>query len=550
MLSLRDVNFSYDHQPVLRNISFAINAGDKICLVGPNGVGKSTLLKLILEELKPESGNILRDKSITIGYLPQVLTPWRDKSTLEFIRIITGVESAEQLVAAAASKMATDTSEKTVAEYQLLYEQLESLGGYTLESRMSKALARVGLKTDVLDIKIGHLSGGQRTKVALAAILLSQYDLFLLDEPTNNLDLEGIKILESFVRSSKYGFIVVSHDRRFLRTIAQKVIELLPSRHGMDIYTLGYEEYIESRRKKRAAMAQAYEEYVEEKKRISAAADSKMRQARAAAADRSSSDSEKIGRNAAREKAVGAHARAGRSLQKRLDQMVEPDRPIREIDLNFEFGQEGGMGDLAFELQDCTQDYGKVQIGPINLRVAGGEKLVITGPNGGGKSTILHMAIGMLHPSQGRVKLGAGVKLGLIDQDQTLPSPTNSLIDNFCELTGLPKPESHNVLARFNLKGDDLLRPADDLSPGQRSRALLASLVIKGTNCLLLDEPTNHLDIEASEELESAVRNYSGTMVVVTHDREFIDAIKPTRTIVVRDGKLLNDQEAKKYLGG
>jgi len=544
MLKVDNISFEYDHKEVLREITFTVNRGERIGLVGPNGAGKSTLLKLMAGLLEQTEGRTIPQGDVSIGYLPQELTSWNDLSAIDYLKTATGIAEAEVNMEKA-SDMADD-SPSSIAKLQTAMDRLETLGAYTFDSRLNKAMKRVSLNEAILKQKVRTLSGGQKTRLSLIAILLSKYDLLLLDEPTNNLDLEGLDILESYLMGSKRAFVIVSHDRRFLRKIATKIIELTPGQEGVDIYSLGYDEFVQSRAAKRLALEQSHKEYLEEKDRLQEAAERKQIAARRAASNKSRSDSEKVGKNSAQEKAVGAHASAAKSLQARLEQLKEPPRPSKELDLNFRFREsEAKMNGRVAEISGAAISFGDTNIGPFDLRVHGGDKIVITGPNGSGKTTLLKLIAGLLKPARGTIQLGRFVKLGLVDQDQTLPLPDESLIANAKSLINksgielLDEGEIRQVLARFNLGKESIMQKARELSPGERSRVLLATLIARGTNVLLLDEPTNHLDIDATEELERAIAKYEGTYLIISHDRDFIDAIHPNKTFEMKAGRIV-----------
>lgn len=548
MLTAKNVSFEYNQELILQNTSLSINAGDRIGLIGPNGVGKSTLLKIFAGILKPSNGKLVIPEDLNIGYLPQEIQEYSDLSCEGFIEKVTGTALALANLDKAMLEYSKELSDDSQKAYELAFATVESLGAYTLGTRTAKALATVGLSDDILSKKVGELSGGQKTKLALASILLAQFDVYLLDEPTNNLDLDGIQVLERFVKNSNATFVITSHDRRFLRTCITKIAEILPDK-SVQIYTLGYDEYIEARRKEKEAQLQRQSEFQDERKRLTESARDKLYSANAAASSKSSSDNEKVGRNARKEKAVRSHARAAASIQSRLEQMTEPGRPTDDIDLNFRFNSESKkISEQVIKLVDATVTYDSIVLGPYTLNVQNGQKIIVIGPNGGGKSTLLKLMAGEIKPHTGKVEKGSGVTIGHVDQDYRFPDQDSSIIANVQKMTGEDIPTLYNLLARFNIKkliADSL---PGTVSPGQRSRALLACLVAKGTNVLLLDEPTNHLDIVASDELQDAINEYEGAVVIITHDRELIDTLEPKVILVVSDGRILSDKDAEPYI--
>ncbi len=548
MLTAQNVSFEYDDTIVLQKTSFSVSAGDRVGLVGPNGVGKSTLLKILAGILQPEDGKVLRPNDLTVGYLPQEIEEYGKYTGLEFLEIVTGCKDALDKLEKATELYGSDQNEEHLRLYEAAYAKVDGLGAYTLENRIKKVLQKVGLDTQVLTIKVSTLSGGQKNKLSLSAILLAKFDVFLLDEPTNNLDLDGLSTLENFIRQSKSAFVIVSHDRRFLRQATNRIAELIPDK-GIRIYTLGYDEYVEARRKQNESAMQKYEQFTEEKKRLSEAAREKQQNAQAAAGNKSASDNEKIGRNARREKAVRSHARAAASLVSRLDQLEQPDKPMKDLDLNFRFKTDSEKtGATAIEVTDVTVDLGTKQFGPYSLKVATRDKVVIIGPNGGGKTTLLKLIAGLLPAKSGTINIANGITLSYIDQDYSFPDPKRNIITNLRKMTGKQLPELYNILAKFNIKKEKAVSLPGQLSPGQRSRALLAGAVAKGANLLLLDEPTNHLDISASDELQAALKEFVGTLVLVTHDRELMDTIVDKKVIVVGDGHIMPETDAQQYI--
>ena len=548
MLSAKNIEFEYGNTQVLRSTSFSVSEGEKIALVGPNGVGKSTLLKIMGDVLQPSSGNILHPKNLNIGYMPQEIDGYQDMTGADFLSEITGVSKALSDLEAATAQYAAMQSSASQDLYQEAYERVESLQAYTLSERITKPLARVGLETSVLDKKISELSGGQKTKLALSAILLSNFDIFLLDEPTNNLDMLGLNILEDFIKKSGSAFVMVSHDRWFIKSTCKKVAELLPS-GDIKLYTLGYDEYIQSRRKELESAEQAHEDYTEEKKRLEVSARDRAMNAQSAANNSVSSDNDKVGTDYRKEKAANTYAKAASAISTRLDQLHKPDKPVREINLNFRFtGTNVKLPPVAATVNGAVVEFGSVVLGPYSLVINTGQKIVIIGPNAGGKSSFIKLLAGVVKPTGGSINISNGMTIGYIDQDFSFREPNKSVLDNIIRDTGSTNSEIYNLLARFNIKKEKADSLPHALSPGQRVRALLAGVVAQGANLLILDEPTNHLDIPASNELQSALKQYDGTIVVVTHDRELIEALGDKKIVVIDKGKILTGNEEKEYI--
>ncbi len=537
MLKAENIRFDCQAEVVLRGVSLIINPKDRIGLVGPNGVGKTTLLKVIAGELKPISGSIVNN-GLLIGYLPQEITEHQELIAKDYVKKLTGLFDLEKEY----DFLTTRAQEQSVERLGVVLEKLDHLGYYTFDGRFEKVLRKVGLSPVVLDQIVSTLSGGEKRRLLLAAILISQFDVVLLDEPTNDLDLEGIKILEGFLLRSKSTFLIVTHDRHLLRTITNKIADISPNGDSIDIYSLGYDEYVASREANRVSVAKEYEEYQEEKKRLKEVQKKLSKTSGRIAGNKASSDSEKLGRNAAREKASTKYGASAKAVSTRILKLNEPQKPQNVIDLSFAFmGTNGLVSETIVSLESATVVYDNKTIGPFNLRLKRRDKIVITGSNGSGKTTLNNLLGGLVKPTSGLVNQGSGVVTGIIDQAKTLPAPKKTLLENakiLAQVGGIDEPELRAILSKFNFGEDRMEQLASSLSPGERTRLLLVAIVARKTNFLLLDEPTNHLDIPAMEELEQAILSYPETIVLVTHDRELIEKINPTHMLEVKNGRL------------
>lgn len=541
MLVAKDVSFEYPNHPVLTRTSVSVGTGERIGLVGPNGIGKSTLLKILAGVMVPTTGQVTKPAEVTVGYMPQEIDNTTTQTALQLIEEMTGVAQALKAFEAATANYKPDNT----AAYELALAQVDALGAYTLEDRLGKVLADVGLGVDLLKKQVDELSGGQRTKLLLAVILLARFDVYLLDEPTNNLDLEGIRTLERFIGSSKASFVIVSHDRKFLRSSTTKIAELKADGQ-VEQYSLGYDEYVVARQMQKDAETRAYADAVDEQQRLKAALQAERTGTRPSG--NLSSDKDKLGRNARVEQAAKTHAKALKARQARMDSHHLPPRPAAEIDLNFDFGEASAhLPDSVVRLTKATVEFGSTRLGPFTLDIRRGEKVVVVGPNGSGKSTLLRLLGEQLEPTGGDRQVARGAKIGYVDQHYQFALPNSSVLQNLTQTTGLKPEELYNVLARFNLKKGQAESLPSELSPGQRARAVLAGLVASGTNVLLLDEPTNHLDVVASDELQRALSSYKGTIVLVSHDRELINGLN-IKPVLVVDGTIANLHDTQQYM--
>lgn len=535
MVDLKKISYETGSRELFRNVSFTINAGDKIGLVGPNGVGKTTLLKIINGDLKPTFGNVILSGE-KIGILPQNLNKWLDKTVYSFIEEVTGVKSAREEFAAQCERLAQDTSENTLLNYNKALEQYEKFEVANFDATIKKALSRATLRDINPERRLDTFSGGQRTRIALAAIFASRYDLILLDEPTNNLDDNGVALLEDFISNSPVSFLIVSHDRRFLRNATKQIIELVGNK-GINKYNLGYDEYIKARAKDRQAMINRYEQYEKEKKRLRRVArDAKIR-ANSAGSNRKKSDGDKLNEHFRKERASSNLASASSGAESRLQQLDEPERVEDEIAIKFTFDEVSSKKCSLVSVRSLSISHdGKKIIGPVTFNVRPSDRILIQGENGSGKSSLLNLIMdNSLSYRSGEVIKNENVKTIYMNQSQTLPLENSSPLDNLRHLS--PELELHdaiNTLIRFGLDKRTISSTrAADLSGGERAKVLLAAMSTSSPDLIILDEPTNNLDIPTIEALELALNRYRGGVVVVSHDRDFVENIGITKKIKI-----------------
>ncbi len=535
MVDLKRISYETGNRELFRNVSFTINAGDKIGLVGPNGVGKTTLLKIINGDLKPTFGNVILSGE-KIGILPQNLNKWLDKTVYSFIEEVTGVKSAREEFAAQCERLAQDTSENTLLNYNKALEQYEKFEVANFDATIKKALSRATLHDINPERRLDTFSGGQRTRIALAAIFASRYDLILLDEPTNNLDDNGVALLEDFISNSPVSFLIVSHDRRFLRNATKQIIELVGNK-GINKYNLGYDEYIKARAKDRQTMINRYEQYEKEKKRLRRVArDAKIR-ANSAGSNRKKSDGDKLNEHFRKERASSNLASASSGAESRLQQLDEPERVEDEIAIKFTFDEVSSKKCSLVSVRSLSISHdGKKIIGPVTFNVRPSDRILIQGENGSGKSSLLNLIMdNSLSYRSGEVIKNENVKTIYMNQSQTLPLENSSPLDNLRHLS--PELELHdaiNTLIRFGLDKRTISSTrAADLSGGERAKVLLAAMSTSSPDLIILDEPTNNLDIPTIEALELALNRYRGGVVVVSHDRDFVENIGITKKIKI-----------------
>jgi len=523
-ISLDGVSKHHGATTVLDNVTLSVTPDRRLGVVGPNGVGKSTLLRLIAGIEAPDSGSIRRTPAtLTAGYLPQEHDRATGETLLDYLARRTGVAAAQQELEAAASALAAggDAVERGGAEerYAAALDRVLALGGGDLEARAGQAAAELGLPV-ALDRPLASLSGGEAARVALAAILLSRFDVLLLDEPTNDLDFDGLERLERFVATREGGLVVVSHDREFLDRTVTRIVELDPWTRRAREWAGGFSEYEAARDAARETAYERFEHAEERRRHIEALLAQRRTEARAGGAM-----ADRRGTNALRSKVRLAERAVGRAER--------PNKPYEPWELQLRLQSGERANDRVATLEGATARRGAFELGPVNLLLGRGERVLVTGRNGSGKSTLLGMLLGDVPLAAGARSIGRNTVIGTLEQGRGAYEGDEALLERFRSRAGMRPEEARTLLAKFGLGADHVGRACSSLSPGERTRAHLAELQARRVNLLVLDEPTNHLDLEAVEQLESALQGYDGTVVLVTHDRRFIDRYGATRTLAL-----------------
>ncbi|CAO5155537.1 ATPase component of ABC transporters with duplicated ATPase domain [Frankia sp. AiPs1] len=527
---------------VLEGISLTVAPGDRIGVVGPNGVGKSTLLRALAGLLPLDSGRLdLAPPTAGVGLLPQEPDRSPGETLRAFLHRRTGVGAAQQELDAAAEALATG-GPGAGDRYSVALERWLALGAADLDARAEEVCADLGLPADALDSQTTVLSGGQAARGSLASVLLSRFDITLLDEPTNDLDFDGLDRLERFVHQVAGALVVVSHDREFLDRTIDTVAEIDPYQHGLTLFAGGWAAYLEAREVARRQAREHYEDYAGERADLVAQAQRQREQSvrGAVRAKRRAPDGDRSARGARIEAATKSAARV-RSLETRLGRLDAVEEPRKEWQLRMEIAVAPRSGDVVAALHGATVRRGGFTLGPVDLTIAWADRIVITGPNGGGKSTLLGALLGRIALDGGGQSLGSGVRLGEIDQARERFRGEQTCIAVAEAVTGWPAGQVRTLFAKFGLAADQATRPAASLSPGERTRAGLALLQAVGVNCLVLDEPTNHLDLPAIDQLEQALAGYAGTLLLVTHDRRMLDAVAVNRRLRVAGGRVTEE---------
>ena len=508
ILSANKLTKAYGTDVIIEDVSFAINQGDRVGIIGRNGAGKTTLLNMLTKEMTPSSGDFFVGQDVKIGYLKQ-----RDN----FLKENTVIEAIDSVFKELHSLEKRMDEAKDWDELSALQEEYERKGGYKYQSEMIGVLTSMGFKETEYQKKISELSGGERTRLALSALLLEKPDILLLDEPTNHLDIDTLRWLEQYLSAYKGTIIIVTHDRYFLDKVVNRIFEV--ENHHLYSYNGKYSDYAEQKRIRRETEMRAY---VNQQKEI-----------------RRQEDIIRIMKEHNTEHLV----KRAQSREKRLDMLERVEKPEAELGkMKFRFKEKFQSGNDVVEARDLSKSlfdrkpYREL-FRNVNFDIKRGEKICIVGPNGIGKTTLLRMILGELSADEGRIKLGTNVMLGYYDQGQQLLHDDMTVIEELQDAYHMySDTEMRNILGRFLFRGDDVFHKVSGLSGGEKARLTLVKLILSGANTLILDEPTNHLDIESKEIFEEALSEFPGTAIIVTHDRYFLKKV-PTRMLELsKDG--------------
>jgi len=510
ILVAEDLSKYFGAQDIFARVSFQLAHGDKIALVGANGVGKTTLLRILSGADVPTSGHVSRAKDLRIGYLSQKPDVDRGNTLYqEMLEVFSDLRRQQERLRLLEEQMAdSDRAEKALKRYGELQHRFELAGGYTYEQEIRRVLTGLGFCPEEFDKPLALLSGGQRTRAQLAQLLLLSPDLLLLDEPTNHLDLAATEWLEEYLGQWRGSLMVVAHDRYFLDKVANRVWEM--SSGALDQYNGNYSQFVRLRAER---LARRHAEYEAQQEHIAETEDFIRRYG------------------------AGQRSREARGREKRLNRLERLARPQQSRTMRFRLSSQTRGGNNVLTLRGLKVGYERPLLSFHDLLLLRRERAALLGPNGCGKTTLLKTVLGEVQALAGEARLGANVQVAYFAQGHENLHEQNTVLDEVLQAKNLPLEQARGFLGRFLFTGEDVFKPIACLSGGERGRVALAVLSLQGANLLLLDEPTNHLDIASQELLEQVLRDFDGTILFVSHDRYFIDAVA-TQVWAVEDGQV------------
>lgn len=520
IFSAKDIKKSYGIDIILENVSFTVQENDKVGIVGANGAGKSTLFKIITGQLERDEGEIFTGKNIRLGYMSQDFdfdsenTVWDEmlsvfESLLETERLIRELELK---ISSLANSQDNGDMEALLKTYSNMQEQYKLNNGFGYRSQIKGVLKGLGFPQEDYDKKIHNLSGGQKTRIALGKVLLQNFDILLLDEPTNYLDIESVEWLEEYLKNLRCAAMIVSHDRYFLDMVTNRTFEI--ENKTLEEYDGNYSKYIEKKQQQRELQLKSY---TEQQKEIT-------RQEAIIARFRQYNREKSIRQAESREKALD-----------RIERIDKPDALPKSINLKFE--PDIKSGNDVLHIENLSKSYGKLLFSGVDLEIKRGSRVALLGPNGIGKTTLLKIITGAVKADTGYAKLGTNVNVGYYDQEQESLDYNKTIVDEIWdEYPHLSQTELRTRLAAFLFQGEEVFKEIKKLSGGERSRIALLKLMLSKSNFLLMDEPTNHLDILSKEVLENTLVNYTGTVLLISHDRYFLNKVATNIIELTQEG--------------
>lgn len=505
VLSVHNLEMSFSERVLFSQVSFDIEASDKVGFIGVNGVGKTTLFKILCGKIEQTGGDFFTSKNLKIGYMEQHACSNSENTVYnELLSVFPHLIKMEEEIDRLNLDLEMGRSdEKTIMRQTELMEQFTAMDGLVYKSRTASALTGLGFKQEDFDMPVKKLSGGQRSKLSLAKLLLSGSDIILLDEPTNHLDINSVSWLESFIRDFKGAAIIISHDRYFLDTVTNKTMEL--EHEKLQMYKGNYTEFIRKKEEAKKAAENKYKKDMAEIKRIEGIIEQQRRWNR--------------------EKNIKTAESKQKEIDRIKENLVAPESELENIKFKFQPNTESGNDVLMCE--GVSKTFGEKKIFEnVNMHIRKGEKVFIVGSNGCGKTTLFRIIMGTVPADRGEIDFGAKVETEYFDQMQENLNMENTAMDEIWdEYPKMTQTQVRTSLGAFLFKGDEVFKPINQMSGGERARVSLLKLMLGGGNFLLLDEPTNHLDTTSREALEESLKSYEGTMLIISHDRYFINKL-------------------------
>ncbi|MCR5653713.1 MAG: ABC-F type ribosomal protection protein [Ruminococcus sp.] len=515
VLSVHNLSKSFVEQKLFENVSFDIEKGDKVGFIGANGVGKTTLFRVINGEITPDDGSVFTSGDINIGYMQQHACTHPERSVYdELISVFDYLIDMEREINSVNALVASSATTENIDKQTALIESFENLGGLTYKSRTRSALIGFGFEEKQFDMPTGKLSGGQRSKLSLLKLLLSRSNFLLLDEPTNHLDISSVNWLENFIKAFKGSMLIISHDRYFLDKVTNKTIEL--EHHSTMMYKGNYTEFKKKKQAFEESLRNKYENDLKEIKRIEGIVEQQKRWGR--------------------ERNFITAASKQKQADKIKAQLAAPERELETVRMRLEPKRVSGNDVLI--ATNLSKSFGEKRLFQnVDFHIRKGEKVFILGDNGCGKTTLFKMLMGKMSFDSGFYEYGAQVDIGYFDQMQSNLDLNKSALDEIWDtFPDMTETRVRTYLGSFLFKGDDVFKPLSQMSGGERARVSLLKLMLGGSNLLLLDEPTNHLDASSREQLEKTLSDYEGTMLIISHDRYFINKLADRILVLTKNG--------------